>query len=104
MAFLLALLLSLRVVFVGPVPVMQTFTDVDWFPLGVFDIVVAMSFIVWPFVATWGAKHRKKAAVWTGTLAYLGVSILFVFSFGAEHLVFNGPVMIVGTIWYSIRQ
>lgn len=100
----MALLLSIRVVLVGPVPLTQTFSDVEWFPLGVFDMGVAMSFIVWPFLATWGAKRRKKGAVWTGTLAYLGISILFLFSFGAEHLVLNGPVMIVGTIWFSVRH
>lgn len=107
LAFLVILGLTARFLAVGIAPFDQAAGEL--FPLELFDTVLVLSFLVWPVVAFLGAKLKKQGLVWTGTVAYLFVSSIYVFiigpsPLGVQHMLFGGPFMLVGALWHSSRS
>jgi hypothetical protein len=105
-AFLVIALINLRFLLVGIHPF--TSRAATWFPLGAMDMVLVLSFLLWPALAFWGAKVKQAGGVWVGTAGFLLVSLVFTLivgpsPLGVQNLFFAGPFMLVGALWYSSR-
>ncbi len=99
---MVTLALSVRFVLVGITPLTTTLDE--WFPLGPFEIVLVLSFLVWPAVSFFGSRKKKNVVVWVGTGGYLLVSSFYVLTPMLQYVVFGGPLMLVGAIWHSSRN
>jgi hypothetical protein len=73
-------------------------------PLSLGQTVFALSFAVWPMVAFLGTWQRAAGIAWVATGVYLLLGFLFGFSFGGQHLVVGGPLMLVGSVWATLLR
>lgn len=68
------------------------------------QVVVALSFIVWPALALRSVPRAKTGLVWVATVLYLLQSVLFGLSYGGHHFVIGGPLMLLGALWQTFGR